>query len=74
MDRDVENGDVISGNGYMNSHTVYQHNGLKSLMNYNHMYDIEMNDDLRNGDMSSVIGFKIATSSPNLMNKLIWTR
>ena len=55
----------------MNSHTVYQHNGLKSLMNYNHMYDIEMNDDLQNGDMSSVIGFKIATSSPNLMNKLI---
>ena len=38
---DVENSDVS-----MNIHTVYQWNGLKSLINYNDRNDIKMNDNL----------------------------
>ena len=40
----------------MNSHTEFQQNFLKLLMNYNGRYDADMNDNLRNGDVSSGIG------------------
>ena len=40
----------------MNTHTDLQHNGFKSLMNYNYMNDTDMNDNLQNGYMSSGIG------------------
>ena len=44
---DVENCDVSSGNGSINRNTVYQHNGLKLLINNNNMDHIKMNDDLK---------------------------
>ena len=37
----------------MKSHTVYHHNGLKSLMNYNYSIDSDINANVKNGDMSS---------------------
>ena len=40
----------------MNIHTLYQYNGLKPLINFNNRDDIEMNDYLKNGDMSCIIG------------------
>ena len=40
----------------MNSHNVYQNNGSKSLMNYNDMDDMDMNANIQNEDMRSVIG------------------
>ena len=46
MNEYVENGDVSVRYGYMNSRTLYQKNGLKSLINYNNSYDIEMNSDV----------------------------
>ena len=40
----------------MKNHTLYQQNGLSSFINSNNIDDIEMNGDLKNGDMSGVIG------------------
>ena len=40
MDVDAENGGVSGGNGSMNSHNLYQQNGLKLLGNSNNMVDI----------------------------------
>ena len=40
----------------MNSHTVYQQNGLKSLINHNDRDDMKMNTKFQNGDVSSGIG------------------
>ena len=40
----------------MIKNTVYQHNGLQELMNYNEKDDIKMNADLQNVDVISVIG------------------
>ena len=54
-DGDVENCDISSGHGYMNSHTVCHQNGLKSLINYNNRDDIEMNAASNNGYLSHVI-------------------
>ena len=39
----------------MNIHTFYEYNGLKSLMNYNDRNDIEINENIWNGDLSSGI-------------------
>ena len=44
--------DVHGGNGSTKIHTLSQHNGLSSLINYNSYEDIEMNEDLSNGDVS----------------------
>ena len=43
MDGGVEKCDVSSGYISMNILTGFQHNGSKSLMNYNDMYDMDMN-------------------------------
>ena len=51
MDGDVENGDVSSGNSFMYSHAVYQHNGLKPSINNNNSNDIDMDTNLNNGDV-----------------------
>ena len=56
MGWDVEKGDVSIWYGSMNSHTVYQMNGLKSLMNYNDMDDMDMNANLQNEDVNNVTG------------------
>ena len=52
----VEKVDVSSGYGSMNSHTDLQHSGLESLMNDNDRIDKDMNDNLQNGYVNSVIG------------------
>ena len=52
MGEDVENGYVSGGNGYANSHPIFQHNGLMSLINSNNSDDIEINGDLNNVDAS----------------------
>ena len=52
MDRDMKNGDVSSGYGFMNIHTDLQQNGLKSLIKYN---DIDINYTLYNVDVSIAI-------------------
>ena len=52
MDGDVENCDVSGRNGSMNIQALYQHNGLKKLINSNNGDDIDINDDLKNGDAS----------------------
>ena len=57
MDGYVENSDVNSGYGSMNSHTDLKKNGLESLMNYNDSKDTYMNDNLQNGDVSSGISY-----------------
>ena len=49
----LKKGGVGSGYGSMNSHTVYQLNGLKSLMNYNDRGDMYMNANLQNEDFNS---------------------
>ena len=56
MSGDAEKGDLSSVYGSMISHTLYQPNDLKSLINYNDRDDMEMNDNLHNGYVSSVIG------------------
>ena len=56
MDGDVEICDVRGGNDYMNSHNIYQHNSLKPLINLSHRDGIEMNTDLKNGDVSCGVG------------------
>ena len=56
MNREVENGDVNSGKGYMNRHAVYYQIGFKKLIIYNYRDDIDMNAHLHNGDESSGIG------------------
>ena len=48
MDVDAEKYDLSNGYGFMNSHTVYQLNGLKVLMNYNDRGNIQMNSSLHN--------------------------
>ena len=53
---DVENVDVISANGSMNRHTVYQNNSLKWLINYNDRDGIDINNYLKNDDVSRGIG------------------
>ena len=55
MDRDIEKVDLISVYGSINSHNIYQLNGLKQLMNYNDMDGMEMNANLKNGDLISGI-------------------
>ena len=52
MGEDVENGYVSGGNVYANSHPIFQHNGLMSLINSNNSDDIEINGDLNNVDAS----------------------
>ena len=52
----VDKGDVISGYGYMNSHTDLHKNDLASFMNDNDSIDTDMNETLHNGDVSSGIG------------------
>ena len=52
MDGDVENVDTSGGYGSMNTHYLYQRNALISLIVYNNSNDIDMNYDLRNGDVS----------------------
>ena len=54
MDGDVETGDASIGYSSMKIHTVYQHNGLKKIMNYNDRGDTKINDNFQNGDVSSV--------------------
>ena len=44
------------GHGSMNIHTVYQHNALNSLVNYNDINDMDMNDNLQNVGVISGIG------------------
>ena len=56
MAGDAEKGDLSSGYGSMISHTLYQPNDLKSLINYNDRDDMEMNDNLHNGYVRSLIG------------------
>ena len=61
----------------MNSHTVYQLNGLKSSMNYNDRYDMEMNYNLQNGDVSSGIGLTNRHTLPQCnksirLNEMNW--
>ena len=56
MDGGVENVDVSGGHGSVNSHNFYQHNGLISLINYNNSDDMDMNDDLKNGNVGCGIG------------------
>ena len=40
----------------MKSYTLYQQNGLKPFINWNKSDDIEINANLKNGDMNGVIG------------------
>ena len=54
MGGNVRNCYVSSGYGSMNSHTVYQHNGLKSFMDCNNRDDKYMNDNIQKGDVISV--------------------
>ena len=56
MDGYVEKGNVSSGYVSTNSHTIYQHIGLKSYINYNDRDDMELNANLHNGDLSSAAG------------------
>ena len=65
----VEKGDVSIGYGSMKIHTVYQYNFFKSLMNYNDRYDMEMNYNLQNRDVSSGTGL-INSHTPPQCNKL----
>ena len=53
MDGDVEKGNVSSGYNYTNIHTVYHQIVLKSFMDYNGRDDMDMDDNLQNGDVSS---------------------
>ena len=53
---DVDKGDVSSGYRYMNSHTDLEQNYLEFLMKDNDRIDTYINDTLKNGDVSSVIG------------------
>ena len=64
MDRDVENGYVISGYGSMNSHTDFQQNGSKSLIYYIDNEDTDMNATLKNIDTSSGIGLLSINTLP----------
>ena len=69
---DVGNGDVSSGCGSINIHTVYKHNGFKSLINYNDRCDIDIIDHLNNIDVSSGIGLinRYTLSQFNLWSNL----
>ena len=53
---DSENGDVSGLHGSMNSHNIYQPNGLKPLIHSNNRDYFEMNYYLNNGDVSRIIG------------------
>ena len=46
IEGDVENGGVSSGHGSINRICFDQQMGLKSSINYNDRYDMEMNADL----------------------------
>ena len=48
-------GDFSGGHISLNSHTIYQHNGFMSLINSNNSDDIDINNDLKNGDVSYII-------------------
>ena len=50
-------GDVSGGNGSINIHTIYQQNGLRSLIISKNSDDSDMNGDLNNGDASCGNGF-----------------
>ena len=65
MYREVEKGDLWRGYCSINSHTVYQQNGLKLLMKYNDRDDMDMNANLHNGDISSVIGLLNSHTLPH---------
>ena len=56
MDGYIKNGDVSGGHGSMKSHSIYQHNDLKPLINLNNRDDIDMSSVLKNGYVSSGIG------------------
>ena len=53
MNGGVEMGDVSSWCVYTNIPNVYQQNSSKSFMNYNDRVDMEINDNLSNGHVSS---------------------
>ena len=55
----VGNGDASSVHGSMNSHTLYQQNFLRSLINSNNSDDIDINAELNNSDVSCRIGIII---------------
>ena len=44
------------GHGYMNRHNIYLQNVLKPFIHSSKIDDIEMNDDLNNGDVNRGIG------------------
>ena len=77
MDENVENCGASCGHGYINIHTLYQQNNFKPLINLNNRDDIEMNYDLNNDGVSSVVGsIKIHTISQfnelSYFNGLYW--
>ena len=75
MNEDVEKGDVSGGHDSMNIHTLYQHNGLRQWINSNGRDDIEVNADLKNGNIISGIGLINRHSHPQFNNKIslmIW--
>ena len=43
---------MSGGNSYINSHTLYQQNGLRSLNISKNIDDSDMNGDLKNSDAS----------------------
>ena len=73
----VLKGDVSSVYGFMNIYISYQLNGLKSFIEYNHMHDMEMNDNIQNGDVSSGIGLTNRHTLPQCnksirLNEMNW--
>ena len=66
---DIKYDDVSGEYGYMNNQALHQQIFWRPQTNSNHCGDIEMNTHLKNVDMSRGI-LKIATLSPNLMNKV----
>ena len=56
IDVDIENGDVSSGYGSMNINNYLQYNGLESWINDSDRIEIDMNETLHNGYVSSGIG------------------
>ena len=69
MDGEVENFDVSGVCGSMNSHTVYQQNGLKALIGSNNSDDIDINGYLKNDDESCIIGLINRHNNSNVINQ-----
>ena len=57
IDVDLQIDYASSINGSINSHNIYEHNGLSSLINSNNFEDSDMNWILNNDDMSCGNGF-----------------